>query len=58
MASAGHVDKDIKPMVSELEKAHPGVEIMLMTPVGEDRNFPGLIADIAAGETTTTGSPG
>ena len=48
MASAGHVDKDIKPMVAELARAHPGVDLELMTPVGEDDLFPGLIVDIAS----------
>ncbi len=47
MSSAGHVDKDIKPLVDELALAHPGVQLELMTPVGEDALFPGLIVDIA-----------
>ena len=51
MASAGHVDKDIKPMVAELAKAHPGVQLHLMTPVGEDPLLPGLIATIVSGST-------
>jgi sirohydrochlorin cobaltochelatase len=46
MASAGHVDKDIKPLVAELAQAHPGVELELMTPVGEDALFPGLIVEL------------
>lgn len=46
MASAGHVDKDIKPLVNELAVEHPHVDLRLMTPVGEDELFPGLIVDI------------
>ncbi len=46
MASAGHVDKDIKPLVDELAVEHPQVDLRLMTPVGEDDLFPGLIIDI------------
>ena len=52
MASAGHVDKDIKPMVAELAEAHPAARLDLMIPVGEDDLFPGLITDI-----TTRRSP-
>jgi sirohydrochlorin cobaltochelatase len=51
MASAGHVDKDIKPLVAELAQAHPGVRFNLMTPVGEAPLFPGLIATIVSGST-------
>jgi len=47
MASAGHVDKDIKPMVSDLAREHPEIELNLMTPVGEDDLFCDLIIDIA-----------
>lgn len=49
MASAGHVDKDIKPLVAELARAHPEVYMELMKPVGEDSLFPGLIATIVSG---------
>jgi hypothetical protein len=47
MASAGHVDKDIKPLVKELARAHPTVELELMTTVGESEPFPALIVEIA-----------
>jgi len=46
MASAGHVDKDIKPLVAGLEVEYPQAELKLITPVGEDELFPGLIIDI------------
>lgn len=48
MASAGHVDKDIKPLVAELGRKHPEAELTLMTPVGEDGLFPSLIVDITS----------
>jgi len=46
MASAGHVDKDIKPLINDLARTYSGVEFILMTPVGEDDLFPRLIVDI------------
>ena len=46
MASAGHVDKDIKPLVAELADRYPNSRLTLLTPIGEDDLFPGLIADI------------
>jgi sirohydrochlorin ferrochelatase len=49
MASAGHVDKDIKPLVAQLSETHPEVHLELLTPVGEDSLFPGLIATIVSG---------
>ncbi|MFH1764768.1 MAG: CbiX/SirB N-terminal domain-containing protein [Gemmatimonadota bacterium] len=52
MASAGHVDKDIKPLVAELARAHPGVKLNLMAPVGEDDLFPRLLVDIATKPST------
>ena len=49
MASAGHVDKDIKPLVTELTAAHPDLDLTLLSPVGENPLFPGLIATIFTG---------
>jgi len=46
MASAGHVDKDIKPLVTELVQNYPEVNLDLMIPVGEDDLFPRLISEI------------
>ena len=46
MASAGHVDKDIKPLVRELSQKHPDTHLELLAPVGEDEQFPQLIIDI------------
>jgi sirohydrochlorin cobaltochelatase len=47
MSRAGHVEKDIVPLVEDLTRGHGGARITLMTPVGEDILFPDLIADIA-----------
>jgi sirohydrochlorin cobaltochelatase len=47
MASAGHVDKDIKPLVRELAQTHPALELELLTTVGESGPFPALILEIA-----------
>jgi len=47
MASAGHVEKDIKPLVDELALRFPGTKLQLLSPVGEDILFPSLIEDIA-----------
>jgi len=49
MASAGHVDKDIRPLVEKLALAHPELELDLMTPIGEEERFPTLIVDILTG---------
>jgi sirohydrochlorin cobaltochelatase len=53
MASAGHVDKDIRPLVAELSSQHPDMELQILTPVGEDSHFPALILDIVSGPPAT-----
>lgn len=53
MASAGHVDKDIKPLVEELAEDYPETRLELLTPVGEDPHFPDLVIDIV----TASASP-
>jgi sirohydrochlorin cobaltochelatase len=47
MASAGHVDKDVKPLVEELRAIHPRGRFQVLTPLGEDPLLPHLIVDIA-----------
>ena len=54
MASAGHVDKDIKPLVAQLSEQHPDMGFQILTPVGEDHRFPTLILDIVS-EPSATG---
>lgn len=45
MASAGHVDKDIKPLVGELQSSRPTLGFALLEPVGEHPEFAGFIVD-------------
>lgn len=47
MARAGHVENDILPLVEDLESRFPEAGFQLMTPVGEDPAFPGLLRTIA-----------
>ncbi len=47
MASAGHVDKDIRPLVEELRGRFPQTHLELLTPIGEEPLFHGLIQTIA-----------
>jgi sirohydrochlorin cobaltochelatase len=46
MASAGHVDKDIKPMVADLVRQFPDVGMELLGPLGENSRLPALILRI------------
>jgi siroheme synthase-like protein len=46
MASAGHVEKDVLPLVEELRNRYPGMELEVLTAVGEDPLFHRLIHDI------------
>jgi sirohydrochlorin ferrochelatase len=47
MASAGHVDKDIRPLVEELSRELPDARLEILTPVGEDPRFRELVEIIA-----------
>jgi len=47
MASAGHVDKDIRPLVEELAQRFPGSALHLLGPIGENPRFHDLVGDIA-----------
>ncbi len=51
MASAGHVDKDIRPMVAALSEDFPDTQLHLLPPVGEHPLFFDLIHTIAGGTT-------
>jgi NAD(P)-dependent dehydrogenase (short-subunit alcohol dehydrogenase family) len=48
MASAGHVEKDVLPLLRDLEGRYPGVSFQVLTPVGEDPVFHQLVRDVAA----------
>ena len=47
MASAGHVDKDIRPLVGELAQEYPDTVLHLLPPVGEHPHFAQLVRGIA-----------
>lgn len=47
MASAGHVEKDILPMVEDVGANHPEAILEVLTPIGEYPPFHGLVRDIA-----------
>ena len=47
MASAGHVDKDIRPLVVALAARFPEATLELLGPVGESPLFPSFILNIA-----------
>ena len=47
MATAGHVDKDIRPMVTELARRFPQGRLELLTPIGENHLFHELVKRIA-----------
>ena len=49
MASAGHVDNDIRPLADELARKYKSVELELLDPVGENDLFPVLLIDILTG---------
>ena len=47
MASAGHVDKDIRPLVEDLSRKYPDTRLDLLSPIGEHPLFYDLIQIIA-----------
>lgn len=47
MASAGHVDKDIRPLVETLTRRYPDTRLDLLPPIGEHPLFHSLIKTIA-----------
>jgi sirohydrochlorin ferrochelatase len=47
MASAGHVEKDVLPLLQELRGRYPQVSFEVLTPIGEDAVFHQLVRDIA-----------
>lgn len=47
MASAGHVEKDVLPLVEEVRASFPDVVLEVLTTIGEYPPFHRLISDIA-----------
>jgi sirohydrochlorin cobaltochelatase len=50
LASPGHVDRDIRPVVAQLCAAHHPVEVELLPPLGQHPLFRELLHRIAAQE--------
>lgn len=47
MTAGGHVERDIRPVVDELRRAHQTVDLELLPPVGELPAFSILLAELA-----------
>jgi len=54
LADAGHVERDIRPMVERLRERSEQVEVELLAPLGRHRGFRDLLHEIAAGNTAET----
>jgi sirohydrochlorin cobaltochelatase len=39
LAPEGHVDRDIRPLVDEVRRVHPSLEVTLLTPMGQQPLF-------------------
>jgi sirohydrochlorin cobaltochelatase len=48
LASAGHVDRDIRPLVAKLRATHQPAELELLPPLGEHPLFREILQRIAA----------
>jgi siroheme synthase-like protein len=47
MTSGGHVERDIRPVVETIRRAHEDLEVELLPPVGELSSFRKLLVDMA-----------
>ncbi len=47
MTAHGHVERDIRPVVEDLRRAHPEIEVELLPPVGELPSFRILLVELA-----------
>ena len=47
MLGQGHVDRDIRPLVTELRQEYPNLHLELLPPLGEHASFAKLLAQIA-----------
>ena len=47
MTAHGHVERDIRPVVEELRRAHETTEIELLPPVGELASFQEILVELA-----------
>lgn len=51
MTAEGHVDRDIKPMVTALQREYPDIEMELLPPVGQHDGFQKVLVEIAKEKT-------
>jgi len=47
LTGEGHVDRDIRPMVEQIRKAHSPINVELLPPVGQHPMFRELLREIA-----------
>jgi len=48
LATEGHVDRDIRPLVQQAMAAHPGVSIEFLPPIGQLAGFQQLLVSLAS----------
>ena len=48
LATEGHVERDVEPLVDEVRKAFPQVAVALLPPIGQSPEFRDALARIAA----------
>ncbi|MHC4406918.1 MAG: sirohydrochlorin chelatase [Planctomycetota bacterium] len=53
LTGEGHVDRNIRPLVDEVRRAHGDVDIELLPPVGQHPLFQDLLREIAVQSTET-----
>jgi sirohydrochlorin ferrochelatase len=47
LASEGHVDRDIRPLVDEVARAHPSLQVTLLPPMGQQPLFRDFLCRIS-----------
>lgn len=47
MTAGGHVERDIRPVVESIQRAHEDLEVELLPPVGELASFQKILVDVA-----------
>jgi sirohydrochlorin cobaltochelatase len=55
LAVEGHVTNDIFPMVEEVRRTFPSVEIELLPPLGQQPMFRDMLRFLARGDSNVTG---
>ncbi len=47
LAAEGHVERNIQPMVVDLQEKHPGIDVEMLPPIGQHQLFQQLLHQIA-----------